>query len=99
MSTSTPDPEIVVIKENKDDGSIWMWAIFAIVLIAVILIVVGVCMSNKQYKKVMYMSPTVPQSVASSLQGGSRYAHAMSVAPISQSMLASSKAPMSFMSY
>ena len=104
MSTPQPDPEVVVIKEKKDDGNVWLWAIFAIVLIAIILVVVGVCLANK-HKKVVYVpssASSMPPSVASSLQGGysgvSKYG-AMSTAPITQSMLTSSVAPMSFLSY
>ena len=97
-----PEPEVVVIREKPDDGNIWMWAIFGIILIAIILIVVGVCLSNKHHKKLVYMTsnagvpPSVaPSSYAPSLQGGG----AVSVAPLTASMLNSSVAPMSFMPY
>lgn len=103
-----PEPEVVVIREKPDDGNIWMWAIFGIILIAIILIVVGVCLSNKHHKKLVYMTsnagvpPSVaPSSYAPSLQGGSFLAGggAVSVAPLTASMLNSSVAPMSFMPY
>lgn len=109
MSTPTPpqpDPEVVVIKEKKDDGNVWLWAIFGIVLLAIILVVVGVCLANKHRKKIVYVpssASSMPPSVASSLQGGygggvSSYG-AMSTAPVTQSMLNMSAAPMSFLSY
>ncbi len=105
-----PEPEVVVIKEKPDDGNVWMWAIFGIILLAIVLIIVGVCMSNKHHKKMVYMAnAAVPPSVASSyapsapsLQGGGGSyltGGAVSVAPLSASMLNSSMAPMSFMPY
>lgn len=106
-TTPTTEPEIVVIKEKKDDGSAWLWAIFAVVFVAMILLIVGVCLSNKKHKQVVYMQPSatsVPPSVASSassLAGGRsrHYRQNMSVAPVSHSVLNSSTAPMSFLSY
>ncbi len=103
MSTSpTPDPEVVVIKEKKEDGNAWMWAIFGIVLVAIVLIIAGVCMCNKDCKKAMYMTPNMsmpPSYAPSSLAGGASRSAMMSVAPVTHSMLASSTAPMSFVSY
>lgn len=114
MSTPpTPDPEIVVIQEKPDSGDVWMWVVFGIVLFAIILIIVGVCLSNKHHKKLVYMTSNaaVPPSIGSvnsasgsgvrSLQGGAFLAggSAMSVAPITASVLASSVSPMSFMPY
>lgn len=105
MSTPSPDPEVVVIKEKKDDGNVWLWAIFGIVLLAIILVVVGVCLSNKRHKRIMYLNNSqVPPSVASSLSGGSSYMAsgglgAMSTVPVTHSMLNSSVAPMSFLPY
>jgi hypothetical protein len=105
MSSSTPptpDPEVVVIKEKEDNGNVWMWAIFGIILVAIILIIVGVCMSNKHHKKLVYLTqaPSAAMSSGSgsgaSLMGG---ASLMSVAPVSASVLNSSMAPMSFMPY
>ena len=115
MSTPTPspspapEPEVVVIKEKKEDGNMWMWIIFSIILLAIILIIVGVCMSNKHHKKLVYMAgnaavpPSYAPSYASapSLEGGASFLSggAMSVAPLSASVLNSSVAPMSFMPY
>lgn len=105
MSTPTPDPEVVVIKEKPDDGNVWLWAIVGIVLLAIVLLVVGMCLSSKHHKKMVYLTSnaSVPPSVASSLQGGSSAylsgGAALSVAPITPSMLNSSVAPMSFMPY
>jgi hypothetical protein len=109
MSTPTPDPEVVVIKEKPDSGDMWMWVIFGIVLLAIILIILGVCLSNKHHKKLVYVNAntSVPPSMASSgsnsyLQGGASFlagGSALSVAPISMSVLNSSTAPMSFMPY
>ena len=105
--TPAPEPEVVMIQEKKDDGNVWMWVIFGIILLAIILIVVGVCMSNKHHKKLVYMAgnasmppsyaPSAPplQGGGASLSGGS----VMSVSPLSASMLNSSMAPMSFMPY
>ena len=106
MSSIPTEPEVVVIKDKKDDSNMWLWAIFAVVFVAMILLVVGVCLSNKKHKQMVYMQPSstsVPPSVASSLQGGGRSHMArhnmMSVAPVSHSVLNSSTAPMSFLPY
>ena len=107
--TPTPEPDIVVITEKKDNGTcMWMWSIFGIILIAIVLIIVGVCMSNKHHKKMVYMNSNaaVPSSAMSSyapsFEGGGRYlsgGSAVSVAPLSASVLNSSVSPMSFMPY
>ncbi len=115
MSNPTPsptqEPEVVVIKEKPDNGNVWLWAIVGIIVIAIILIVVGMCQSTKRTKKLMYMNSQpplyAPPSYASappSLQGGSNASFlqggsAVSVAPLSASVLNSSMAPMSFMPY
>ena len=98
-SGTTPDPEVVVIQDKKDDCNVWMWAIFAIILVAIVLIIVGCCMSTKQCKQLVQMAnnTSMPPSVVSSLQGGMR--GGKSVAPVTQSMLNTSAAPMSFLSY
>jgi hypothetical protein len=104
MSTNPPqpDPEVVVIKEMKNDGNVWMWTIFVILFIAIILVVAGMCMSNKRHKQMFYNMPSsstsVPPSVGSSFQGGGR-SSAMSTAPVTHSMFNSSASPMSFLSY
>jgi len=103
MSTP-PEPEVVVIKEKKDDGSVWMWAIFAIVLVATILLVIGMWLSDRRHKKViMYQQPAQPQMAQqlvgggySGISGGSSFA---SLAPVPSAFLNTSQAPMSFMPY
>ncbi len=90
-----------MIKEKKDDCNSWMWAVFGIIFFAIVLTVVGMCLSRKQCQKAVYMgaNTSMPPSVASSLQGGGGLrSSAMSVAPVTYSML-NSASPMSFMSY
>lgn len=113
-ASNPSDPEVIIIKDKKDDGNTWLWAIFVIVLVAIILVVVGVCLGNKHCKKILVYQNSLPPSsgapIAAQSSGingingmsgmsGSSMLAGGAQAVITPSMFASSAAPMSFFPY